>query len=385
MSHNPVLSPTSAVPVDHGQFPSSSPVDGVSHAAAPVAPRGKPGKAASSMNGRERVLAHLAGEAVDRLPLMPITMQLASDLLGVRYRDYETDYRLLAEGQIRTAEAYGFDYVNTMSDPGREAADCGARLEYFDNQPAAIVEDAPLLADRLDLVRLKQPDPLGGGRMHNGIRAVASLRERVGRDLLVEGWIEGPCAEGADLRGLNNLMLDFFDDAAFVHDLFGFCVEMGLRFAKAQIEAGADLIGIGDAAVSLVGPRIYEEFIWSYERRLIEGIHAMGGRTRLHICGNTRFCLSGMGRLGCHVVDLDSLSPLREARTRMGDQQILLGNMNPVATLRNSTPEMVHAAIEACHGIAGNRFIVGAGCEVPRDTPPANLHALRDYAQTHQP
>lgn len=338
-----------------------------------------------SMNGRQRVLAHLAGESIDRLPLMPITMQLAADLLGVRYRDYETDYRLLAEGQIRTAEAFGFDYVNTMSDPGREAADCGSRLEYFDHQPAAIVEDAPRLADRLDLARLKQPDPLGGGRMHNGVQAVACLRERVGRDLLVEGWIEGPCAEGADLRGLNNLMLDFFDDPAFVHDLFGFCVEMGLRFAKTQIEAGADLIGIGDAAVSLVGPRIYEEFIWPYERRLIDGIHSMGGRTRLHICGNTRFCLAGMGRLGCHIVDLDSLAPLHEARTRMGQDQILLGNMNPVATLRNSTPEMVHAAIEACHGVAGNRFIVGVGCEVPRDTPPENLHALRDYARAHRP
>ncbi|MBL9137410.1 MAG: uroporphyrinogen decarboxylase family protein [Verrucomicrobiales bacterium] len=350
---------------------------------APDLAKTRPGPA--SMNGRERILAHLEGEAVDRLPLMPITMQLAADLLGVRYRDYETDYRLLTEGQIRTAEAFGFDYVNTMSDPGREAADCGARLEFFDDQPAAIVEDAPLLADRLDLARLKQPDPLGGGRMHNGVLAVAELRRRVGRDLLVEGWVEGPCAEGADLRGLNALMLDFFDDGPFVHDLFAFCVEMGLRFAKAQIEAGADLIGIGDAAVSLVGPRIYQEFIWPHERRLIEGIHAMGGRTRLHICGNTRSCLAGMGRLGCHIIDLDSLAPLDEARQRMGERQILLGNLNPVATLRNATPEKVLEAIEECHAIAGQRFIVGAGCEVPRDTPPANLHVLRDYARTHRP
>lgn len=344
-----------------------------------------PDTLAHSMNSRERVLAHLEGRAVDRLPLMPITMQFAADLAGIRYKDYELDHRRLVEGQVRVAEQFGFDYVNTMSDPGREAADCGATLEYFENQPAAIVEEEPRLKERADLAGLRIPDPLGGGRMHNGVQAVALLRERVGRDLLVEGWIEGPCAEAADLRGLNNLMLDFFDDPGFVRDLFAFCVEMGLRFAKAQIEAGADMLGIGDAAASLVGPAIYEEFVWPYEKRLVEGIAAMGGRSRLHICGDTRFCLGSMGRLGCAVVDLDSLSPIAEGRQAMGAGQVLLGNVNPVTVLRNGTPDSVRAAVAECHRASGARFIVGAGCEVPRDTPHANLFALRDYVLNRRP
>ena len=79
------------------------------------------------MTGRERILNHLAGQPVDRLPAMPITMMFACERIGARYRDYCTDYRVLVEGQIRTATEFGFDYVNTMSDPAREAADCGAR------------------------------------------------------------------------------------------------------------------------------------------------------------------------------------------------------------------------------------------------------------------
>lgn len=248
------------------------------------------------MTSRERVLAHLDGQPVDRLPVMPITMQFACDLLGAKYRDYETDHRVLVEGQLRVAEQIGFDYVNTMSDPTREVADCGATIEFFENSPAAVIEEHALLADKSVLARLKTPDPLGGGRMHNGVQAVALLREKAGNDLLVEGWVEGPMAEAADLRGINTVMLDFYDDPAFVRDLFGFAVEMELRFARAQIEAGADLIGIGDAAASLVGPALYEEFVWLYEKKLIDGIHALGGRTRLHICGNTRFALEGMGR-----------------------------------------------------------------------------------------
>jgi MtaA/CmuA family methyltransferase len=337
------------------------------------------------MNSHERVDAHLAGRPVDRLPLMPITMMFAARQIGARYRDYCTDHRVLAEGQIRTAERFGFDYVNTMSDPAREAADCGARVAFFDEQPVAIVEEEALLRDKATLSGLRAPDPLGGGRMHNGVQAVALLRQRVGSSLIVEGWIEGPIAEAADLRGINTLMLDFYDDPAFVRDLFEFVVDMELRFAAAQVAAGADLVGIGDAAASLIGPDVYREFVWPYEKKLVDGLHALGTRARLHICGDTRAHLEGMGRLGCAIVDLDYLSPLAEARRRMGPDQVLLGNINPVSVLRNGTRETVSAAIAQCHRDAGPRYIVGAGCEVPRDTPPGNLLALRDYAWSRAP
>jgi uroporphyrinogen-III decarboxylase len=117
----------------------------------------------------------------------------------------------------------------------------------------------------------------------------------------------------------------------------------------------------------------------------VDGIHAMGAKVRLHICGNTRKLLAGMGRLGCEIVDLDSLSPLAEARSAMHPGQVLLGNLNPVTILMNGTPEMVTAGIAECHRQAGARFIVGAGCEVPRGTPPENLRALAEYARTHAP
>ena len=337
------------------------------------------------MNCRERILNHLDGLPVDHLPVMPITMMFACRRIGARYRDYCTDYRVLVEGQIRTAEEFGFDYVNTMSDPAREAADCGATVSYFDDQPVALREDCALLADKATLAGLQVPDPLGGGRMDNGIRALALFKARVGAERLVEGWVEGPIAEAADLRGINTLMIDFFDDPAFVRDLFAFVVEMELRFAREQIRAGADLIGIGDAAASLVGPEIYNEFVWPYEKQLVDGIRALGGRTRLHVCGNTRKILAPMGRLGCAVVDLDSLAPLAEAREQMGPAQVLLGNVSPVGVMLNGTPQLVTQAVGECHAQAGARFIVGAGCEVPPDTPGANLCAMVAYARNHQP
>ncbi len=336
------------------------------------------------MNGYERVLAMIEGRPVDYLPNMPITMMFAADQIGQPYGRYARDHRVLVEGQLRTAEAFGFDYVSSISDPAREAADCGAMIHYFDDQPPAIDETNALLADKSVLARLKAPDPLGGGRMHDRVQANALLREKVGGELLIEGWIEGPCAEAADLRGINRLMLDFYDAPRFVRDLFEFVLDMELRFAKVQVEAGVDTIGIGDAAASLVGPQIYEEFVWPYEKRMVDALHAMGTRVRLHICGNTSRILQGMGRLGCEIVDLDFKASVAKGREAMGPNQVLLGNLDPVQVLRNGTPESITAAVAQCHREAGSRYIVGAGCEVPRDTPAANLLALRDYARSQR-
>jgi len=332
------------------------------------------------MNGRERILARIQGRPTDFLPLMPITMMFAAAQIGARYYDYVTDFRVLAEGQIRTAEKFGFDHVSAISDPAREPADLGAAIEFFPEQPPAIIESRTLLADKTKLASLRIPDPLGGGRMHDRVQGVALLKRRVGSALLVEGWVEGPCAEAADLRGINTLMMDFFDDPSFVEDLFAFAVAMELDFAKAQIEAGADLIGVGDAAASLVGPKLYESHVWPYEKKLIEGLHALGVPVRLHICGKTRRILEGMGRTGADIIDLDYPAPIAEARARMGPRQVLLGNAEPVGVLRDGSPETVREAIAACHRDAGENYIVGAGCEVCRDTPEANLRALCDYA-----
>ena len=341
--------------------------------------------AGSTMSGRARILALLSQAKVDCLPAMPITMTFAARRSGVPYYDYCTDYRVQAEAQVQVAHEFDLDYVSAISDPAVEAADCGAPVVFYPDDPPANDGSAPLLADKARLDHLSVPAIRPGTRMDNRVRAVALLRKRAGREKFVEGWIEGPCAEAADLRGINTLMLDFYDDPGFVRRLFDFILALELQFAAAQVAAGADLIGIGDAAASLVGPRLYEEFVWPYEQRMVDGVHRLGAKVRLHICGNTRRILQGMGRLGCEIVDLDFLSPLSEGRAQMGPQQVLLGNLDPVRVLRDGTPESVYAAMAACHQQAGDRYIAGAGCEVTRDTPLANLAALVRYAREHGP
>jgi len=333
------------------------------------------------MTSRERFFSLLDGQSVDRLVLMPITMMFAAEQIGARYLDYATDHRVLVEAQMITASKFDFDYVSCISDPAREAADSGAAVNFFDNQPPAIDETNALLSDKAKLARLKAPDPLVGKRMLDRIRAAEAFQRKVGREKVIEGWIEGPCAEAADLRGINALMLDFYDDPKFVEELFQFVVEMELSFARAQLNAGVDLIGVGDAAASLVGPRIYQEFVWPHEKRLVEGLQAMGTRVRLHICGDIRQITEMVGELGCEIVDLDWMVPVGDARKKMGKDQILLGNIDPVAILLNGSCQRVKEELARCFSEAGSHYIVGAGCEVPRGTPPENVLAMKEFAQ----
>ena len=335
------------------------------------------------MTGRERILAVLSGEMPDHIPCMPITMTFAADIVGAKYLQYVTDHRIMADAQIKTAEMFGFDYVSTISDPTREATDLGAKIQWYEDRPPAILEDEALFADKSVLRRVRALEPIAGGRMEDRVRGIQLLRERAGNALFVEGWVEGPCAEAADLRGINRLMMDFSDDPEFVRDLFEFTLEVAAHFARAQIEAGADIIGVGDAAASLVGPRIYKEFIWPWEKRLVESIHADGGRVRLHICGNTRRILDGMGTLGCEMVDIDYPVPMDQARAQTGPQQTLAGNLDPVRELRNGSPDSIALALDTLHQQAGSQWIVAAGCEVVRDTPHENLCAMVEFAQTH--
>ncbi len=333
------------------------------------------------MNGRERILNLIKGQPADCLACMPITMMFASDLYGAHYVEYATDHRVQSAAQVKIAERFDLDHVSVISDPAIEASDCGAEVVFFEDAPAAFKEDASLLRDKSVLSGLSVPDPRRGPRMSNHVLAVRDLAQAVGHERLVEGWIEGPCAQAADLRGINRLMLDFFDDPTFVRELVNFVVELEISFGLAQVAAGAELVGIGDAASSLIGPGLYEAFIRAGQQRIVAALHAAGAICRLHICGNNLPLLPSAAELGCEIIDVDGPTvPMSEARRATGEEQVLCGNLDPVRSVRDGTPESIRGELVECHVAAGPRYIVAAGCEIPRGTALENLEAMVSFA-----
>lgn len=340
------------------------------------------GTMGSIMDGRERILAALRGEPVDSLPHIPISMMIAADTIGEPYGKYVLEAEVHARGQIEFARLYDVDHVSAISDPATEAADLGASVISYRDQPPAVDEENALLADKARLSSLKPADPGSGRRMSKRLEVIRLLKERIGGEKLVEGWVEGPLAESADLRGINRVMVDLIDDPPFVREMIAFVYENAMSFARAQVRAGADIVGVGDAASSLIGPELYGEFVLEWEKKYIATIHAMGALVRLHICGNTTPLFPQLSGVDADIVDLDSMASVARAREQMGGTRMLAGNIDPVRVLQDGTTRDVTEGLARCFAEAGGRhYAVNAGCEVPRRTPAANLRAMRDFAR----
>lgn len=326
------------------------------------------------MTPRERYLAMLEGREPDFIPRIPILMQHAAELIGSNYGAFASDHRVLVEANLHCCETFGIDQLNTMSDPYRETQAYGATIIYEENMGPRC-ENIPL-EEELDLSKLKRPDLLAAERIRDRIDALRLYRERAGEHYSIMGWVEGPAAEAADLRRLDNFFMDLIEEPEALGELMDLCVDVALDFARLQIEAGADTIGIGDAVASQVGPDDYEEHILPREQRLVAGLKEMDAKVRLHICGNITHLLPGIATLGVDVIDVDHMVSLRDARLSLGPSVAIGANLDPVQQVKNSTPEQIRADLQAAYAAAGEPFLAGAGCEIPPGTPDENLKAL---------
>lgn len=326
------------------------------------------------MTGKERYLAMLEGQPVDFVPRVPILMQFAAEHIGSNYGAFAGDYRVLAEANLRCAEDFGMDQLSAISDPYRETAGFGGQVEFVrDGVPRC---PHPPLEDSKDLDRLARPDPRRSPRMLDRVQAVEQMAAREAGRYSVMGWIEGPAAEAADLRGVQTFLLDLLDDEPFAEALMDRCVEVGIAFARAQLEAGADTVGIGDAIASQVSPDIYHRLIQPRQKQLVRAIKAAAGRVRLHICGNISHLLDGIADLGVDVLDVDHMVDMARVRRAVGSRVTLAGNIDPVSAVLQSRPDAIRRAVRQVYRQVGNPFLVNAGCEIPAGTPPENLRAL---------
>jgi MtaA/CmuA family methyltransferase len=326
------------------------------------------------MTPLQRYRTLLAGGTPDFLPRLPILMQYAAERIGSNYGAFASDHRVLVEANLRCAEEFGIDQLNTMSDPYRETAAFGGPIVFpRDATPQCTCH--PLGQGRC-LAHLPDPDPGTSPRTRDRIDAIALYRRRSGDRFSVMGWVEGPAAEAADLRGVSEFLVDLVDDPDFCNHLMERCVDFALRFARRQIDAGADTIGIGDAIASQVSPRLYTRLILPHEQRLVAGLKEMGAVVRMHICGNITHILPGLATLDLDLLDIDHMVDLAQARRILGPRVALVGGIDPVAGVMRALPqEVADAALAAAQRSAG-RYCVAGGCEIPPGTPAESLLAL---------
>lgn len=328
------------------------------------------------MNPRERVLNRLKGKPVDKIPNLNIVMTFAAKFINKPYDQFCLDYRVLVESNIKTAEAFGLDIMSTMSDPYRETYDYGGDITFpYDSLP---LSTRLFIEEPSDIKKLKPFDPLTSVRMLDRIKAIELYKKEVGDEYPIMGWVEGPLAEATDLRGLNNVMMDFYDNPQLLEDMMDITLETAIRCAKAQVDAGADIIGIGDAAASLVGPNLYREKVLPYEQKLISAVHDMGAIARLHICGNITSILDDIKHTGADIIDIDWMVDFKTACEKLKGYASACGNFDPVAVVMQGNPDSIKSAVKECVEAGDETTFIMAGCEIPLDTPYKNFLAIHE-------
>lgn len=329
------------------------------------------------MTPKERYHALLAGESVDFFPRVPIVMQFAAEYIGSNYGSFASDYRTLVQANIACAQDFGFDQLSTISDPYRETQGFGAEIRYQKNGVPECIR-APLAGiDEIEeLQGISLPDPEQVPRMRDRIDAIRLYKELTGDHYSIMGWVEGPAALAGVLRGLTDFLMDLIDEPEYSSQLLNICTDTAIRFARIQIENGADTIGIGDAICSQISPAIYNELIWPCQKRLVDSVKAAGAKVRLHICGQTEHLWPKLHDLPIDILDCDHMVDLVKARAVFPSSVILGGNLDPVTDLFNGNPFAISAKVKKCICEAGPNFIVNAGCEIPSGTPKDNIKAL---------
>jgi len=307
----------------------------------------------------------------------PILMHFAARYIGKTYREFASDYRVLAESNLRCLEDFRMDAVGLISDPYREASAFGAKVTFPEDSVPQCLEILVKTED--DIHRLKIPDVYKSERTRDRINGARVLNKEVGSEVPVIGWVEGHLAEACDLAGVNEILTKMMLEPDFVKRLIDKVNGTAKDFAKAQIEAGCDIIGIGDAICSQISAEDYREFVKEKHHELFDFIHGKGARIKLHICGNITHLLSDIKELHPDIVDIDHMVDMEKAYELLGTEIVRCGNLDPVSVIQQLEASAVKERVRSlCKKEKGRRYVLSGGCEITVNTPIENLRAMRD-------
>ncbi|MFZ5430421.1 MAG: uroporphyrinogen decarboxylase family protein [Bacteroidota bacterium] len=311
----------------------------------------------------------------------PILMHFAARFAGTSYAKFASDYKTLVDCNIRAMEYFDADMVGLISDPYRETSAFGAKITFPDEEVPR--RENIIVQSIEDVERLRIPDVYKAERTLDRIKGAELFQKELKGSVPVIGWIEGPLAEACDLAGVSEMLIRLMMDPDFCNFLMDKCMVTAKEFALAQIRAGCDIIGMGDAICSQIDADTYDTFVRDRHIEIINFIHENGGRVKLHICGDITHLLPSVAQLKTDILDLDHMVDMHHARQIVGPEPVLCGNINPVMVQDLTADEVGLRVSDMIRSMTGQRYILSAGCEITVNTPPENLLAMSRAAKAY--
>jgi uroporphyrinogen decarboxylase len=157
--------------------------------------------------------------------------------------------------------------------------------------------------------------------------------------------------------------------------------EVTIRYLRAQVAAGVQVVQLFDSWMGDLGRREYEAAVLPYSRRIFEAVRATGVPT-IHFGTGTVGLLESMAGAGSDLVSVDWRVPLDEAWRRIGPGRGIQGNLDPAVLLApfEVVAREADRVLAAAGGRDGHIFNLGHG--VLPDTPSDHLTRLVEHVHT---
>lgn len=217
------------------------------------------------------------------------------------------------------------------------------------------------------------PMDLTTGRAKVVIDAIKILKEK-NLDVPIVGNIVGPVSVASSVIEPVNFYKELRKKNALAHEYMTFVTEEIIQFARAMIDAGADVIAISDPSGTgeILGPKFFEEFAVKYLNMLLDGLQDEKMGTIVHICGQMKSVYKQINMVKSNALSFDSVVPMKEARKNLGDR-VLMGNVSTYA-LEFGDPARVAALTEHCVKSGSN--IISPACGLGTKSPLTNIQAM---------
>lgn len=82
------------------------------------------------------------------------------------------------------------------------------------------------------------------------------------------------------------------------------------------------------------------------------------------------------GTTGAKILEVDWILDMREARSVVPENTVLMGNIDPSFPLVLGTPEQIDEAVKNLVATNGRRYIISSECAMDSNTPPENFNTL---------
>jgi uroporphyrinogen decarboxylase len=340
------------------------------------------------MSGRARFLAAARRQPVDATPVW-FMRQAGRSLPEYRALRERHDFLTVAKTPELAVEASLMPVHRLGVDGAVLFADIMLPLEGmgvpFRIEPAiGPVIPSPIRTET-DVARLSIAD--ANDATPYVFEAIRLLRRQLGESAAVIGFSGAPFTlacyliEGRPSREYPRTKAMMFGRPDLWHRMMNLLSEVVVRYLRAQIAAGADVVQLFDSWLGLLGPDAYRRFALPYTRRICA---ALGGSApTIHFSTGTASLLDLIAGAGSDLVGVDWRQPIDTAWGRIGNRGIQ-GNLDPTVLLASFdiVTEEARDVLRRAAGRPGHIFNLGHG--VLPETNPDHLARLVDlvHAET---